>query len=145
MRQVYRYVTLTKASLDDAHRFFGPGHSAHEYIRMFHELGPRTVVFTMGKEGSLISEDSCLLGHLPSRPVEVTDATGAGDAFWAGFLVALLDGNPPKRCLLFAREVAELKLRTIGPLPANLDRRTLYDRLPDVTAAFKDRDLRRYQ
>jgi fructokinase len=140
MRDIYHHVTITKASLDDARRFFGPGHSPHEYIREFHELGPRTVVFTMGKEGSLISEDNCLLGHLPARPVEVRDATGAGDAFWAGFLVALLDGNPPARCLLFAREVVELKLRTVGPLPANVDRRALYDRLPDVATAFKDRD-----
>ena len=69
MRQVYRYVTLTKASMDDAHRFCGPGHSPHEYIRMFHELGPQTVVFTMGKEGSLLSEDGHLLGHLPARRV----------------------------------------------------------------------------
>jgi fructokinase len=99
----------------------------------------------MGKEGSLISQDGHLLGHLPTRPVEVKDATGAGDAFWAGFLVALLDGNPMKRCLLFAREVVELKLRTVGPLPATVDRKTLYDRLPDVATAFQDRDLARFQ
>ena len=57
--------------------------------------------------------------------------------FWAGFLVALLDGHPPERCLLFAREVAELKLQTVGPLPANVDRKALYDRLPDVATAFR--------
>jgi fructokinase len=145
MRDVYRYVTITKASLDDARRFFGPGHSAGEYVRMFHGLGPRTVVLTMGKEGSLISEDGRLLGHLPTRPVEVVDATGAGDAFWAGFLVALLDGNPLPRCLLFSREVAERKLRTVGPLPANVDRQRLYDRLPEASSAFQDRGLGRFQ
>jgi fructokinase len=138
MRDVYRYVTITKASLDDARRFFGPGHSPGEYVHMFHELGPQTVVFTMGKEGSLLSENGRPLGHLPTRPVEVVDATGAGDAFWAGFLVALLDGHPPKRCLLFAREVVERKLRTVGTLPAQVDRRALYDRLPDAGTAFRE-------
>jgi len=136
MRDAYRYVTLTKASLDDASRLFGSGHSPQAYIEMFHELGPKTVVFTMGKRGSLISEAGRLLGHLPAREIEIVDATGAGDAFWAGFLVALLDGNPPERCLLFAREVAELKLRTVGPLPANVDREALYDRLPNIKTAF---------
>jgi fructokinase len=138
MREAYRYVTLTKASLDDARRFFGPGQTPRAYIRMFHELGPRTVVFTMGRRGSLISRDGRLLGHLPTREVEVKDATGAGDAFWAGFLVALLDGEPPRRCLLFAREVAELKLQTVGPLPSSVDRGALYARLPEVSASFQD-------
>jgi fructokinase len=141
MRHIYRYVTITKASLDDARRFFGPGHSPHQYVRMFHELGPRTVVFTMGKEGSLISENGRLLGHLPTRPVKIVNATGAGDAFWAGFLVALLDGNQPERCLLFAREVAELKLRAVGTLPTHVDRGALYDRLPDAAVALRDDDL----
>jgi sugar/nucleoside kinase (ribokinase family) len=136
MRDAYRYVTLTKASLDDASRFFGLGHTPQEYIQMFHELGPKTVVFTMGKRGSLLSEAGRLLGHLPTREIEIVDATGAGDAFWAGFLVALLDGNAPERCLLFAREVAELKLQTVGPLPAHVDRGTLYARLPDIATAF---------
>jgi sugar/nucleoside kinase (ribokinase family) len=137
MRDIYQYVTITKASLDDSHRFFSGDHSPQTFIEMFHELGPRIVVFTMGKEGSLVSEDGHLLGHLPARPVEVKDATGAGDAFWAGFLVALLDGNPLERCLLFAREVVELKLQTVGTLPAAINREALYANLPDVSAALK--------
>jgi sugar/nucleoside kinase (ribokinase family) len=137
MRDVYRYVTITKASLDDVQRFLGLGYSPPEYVQMLHELGPRMVVLTMGSEGSLISENGRVLGHLPARQVEVKDATGAGDAFWAGFLVALLDGNPPERCLLFAREVVELKLGTVGPLPADVDREALYGSLPDVAAAFQ--------
>lgn len=136
MREAYRSVTLTKASLDDARRFFGPGRAPREYIQLFHELGPKTVVFTMGKQGSLLSEGGRLLGRLPAREIEIVDATGAGDAFWAGYLVALLDGSPPERCLLFAREVAELKLQRVGPLPDNVDRGALYDRLPGVAAAF---------
>jgi len=136
MREAYRSVTLTKASLDDARRFFGAGHAPREYVQMFHKLGPKTVVFTMGKEGSLLSVGGRPLGRLPAREIEIVDATGAGDAFWAGYLVALLDGNPSERCLLFAREVAELKLQTVGPLPDDVDKGALYDRLPDVATAF---------
>jgi fructokinase len=103
---------------------------------MYHDLGPKTVILTMGKEGSLLSEDGRLLCHMPARSIEVKDATGAGDAFWAGFLVALLDGHPRERCLLFAREVVELKLQTVGTLPASIDRKELYAKLPDMSAVF---------
>jgi len=137
VKDMYRYVTITKPSLDDSHRLFGPGKKPEEYIEMFHELGPKTVVFTMGKEGALLSDDGHLVGHLPPRPIKVVDATGAGDSFWAGFLVAMLDGNPLERCLLFAREIVEMKLAIVGPLPAAIDRGEVYNRLPDVKEAFK--------
>jgi len=129
LEELYPYVTLTKASLDDAGRLFGPGGTPENYIHRFHDLGPETVVFTLGKEGSLLSHRGQPLVHLPARPVQVMDATGAGDSFWAGFLTALLDGAPLERCLGFAREVVELKLQTMGALPKNLDRSALYARL----------------
>jgi fructokinase len=136
LRTIYRYVTITKASLDDAHRFFGEELRPENYIELLHELGPKTVVFTMGREGSLISQDGHLLGHLPARPIRVVDATGAGDAFWAGFLVAMLDGKPLEVCLLFAREIVELKLATVGTLPVNIDREEIYARLPEPDSAI---------
>jgi len=137
LEEIYAYVTLTKASLDDASRLFGSGGTPESYIQRFHALGPETVVFTLGKQGSLLSFQGKILGHLPAREVQVVDATGAGDSFWAGFLTALLDGNALERCLLFAREVVELKLKTLGPLPADIDRRELYNRLPDAKQAFQ--------
>ncbi len=130
LEETYQYVTITKASLDDAHRFFGAGEKPETYIEMYHQLGPKTVVFTMGQEGSLISVDGKLLDHLPARPIAVVDATGAGDAFWAGFLTAMLDGHPLKKCLLFAREIVELKLTAVGSLPAALDRHQIYGQIP---------------
>lgn len=129
VRQMYRYATITKPSLDDAQRFFGPGPSPEEYVRLFHALGPETVILTMGKEGALVSQGGEVLARVPARPVQVVDATAAGDSFWAGFLVALLDGHPLERCARFAREVVEMKLTTVGPLPANLDRAEIYARL----------------
>lgn len=114
---MYQYVSITRPSLDDAGRIFSRDHEPEQYIEMFHDMGAGIVILTMGKEGVLISEDGHLVGHVPARPVEVKDATGAGDAFWAGFLVALLDGNPLERCALLAREVVELKLKRVGGTP----------------------------
>jgi sugar/nucleoside kinase (ribokinase family) len=120
------YATVTKPSLDDASRLFGRNRKPEEYIERFHEMGPEVVVFTMGAKGVLLSEGGKPI-HIPARPINAVDATGAGDSFWAGFLVALLDGNPCERSVLFAREIAERKLSTVGPLPETIDRQEVYD------------------
>jgi fructokinase len=119
------YATITKPSRDDAARLFGRDRPPEVYVEKFHEMGPQIVVFTMGADGVLLSHQGKLT-HIPARPIKAVDATGAGDSFWAGFLVALLDGHPPERCCLFAREIVERKLTTVGPLPDNIDRHGIY-------------------
>ena len=126
--QILSYATITKPSLDDAARLFGRDRSPEAYIERFHEMGPKIVVFTMGSEGMILSEEGKLT-HIAARPIKVVDATGAGDSFWAGFMTALLDGKPLQLCVLFAREIVERKLKTIGPLPDNLDRQAIYANL----------------
>jgi fructokinase len=119
------YATIAKPSLDDASRLLGRDRTPEEYIERFHEMGPEIIVFTMGSDGILLSE-SGKLTHVPARSIKVVDATGAGDSFWAGFLVALLDGKPLQQCAYFAREIVEQKLATVGPLPGNIDRHQIY-------------------
>ncbi|MBN1875758.1 MAG: carbohydrate kinase [Anaerolineae bacterium] len=128
LAQMMQYVTVTKPSLDDAQRLFGAGQTPEQYIARFHAMGPSIVVFTMGAEGLLLSVDG-VITHIPARPVKVVDVTGAGDAFWSGFLVALLDGNTLPVCAAFAREIVGLKLSTIGPLPGHIDRQKIYELL----------------
>jgi fructokinase len=131
IREAYRYVDVTKPSADDARRVFGPDYGPEQYIEMFHDLGAEVVVFTMGEEGNLVSENGRVTAHVPARQVEVVDATGAGDAFWAGFLTATLDGNSAEDSVLFAREIVERKLATKGPLPSEIDRKEIYSRLQE--------------
>jgi sugar/nucleoside kinase (ribokinase family) len=123
--RMLRYATITKPSLDDAGRIFGAGQERETYVERFHEMGPTVVVLTMGADGILLSEEGDVT-HIPARKVEVVDATGAGDSFWAGFLTALLDGSSLQRCALFAREIVERKLATVGPLPDSIDRDEVY-------------------
>lgn len=137
LEEMYQYVDITKPSLDDARRIFGPDHTPEQYVEMFHEMGAGTVVLTMGADGLLVSEDGHIVCHLPSRSVEVADATGAGDSFWAGFLVALLDDEPLERCALFAREVVEMKLTRIGPLPLEVARKEVYNKVKKTEQDYK--------
>ncbi|MBN1920184.1 MAG: carbohydrate kinase [Anaerolineae bacterium] len=125
IRHMMGYATFTKPSLDDAQRIFGAGKTPEEYIALFHEMGPRVVVLTMGGAGMVLSTGDQQT-FVPAQPVKIVDATGAGDSFWAGFLVALLDGNSLERCVLFAREVVGRKLARMGPLPDRVDRDEIY-------------------
>ncbi len=119
------YAAVTKPSLDDCRRFFGDDAAAETYLQRFHQLGPPVVVLTMGAEGILLSRDGHVI-HLPVPAVEAVDATGAGDAFWAAFLMALLDGNELERCARFGREIVARKLSTVGPVPGIIDREQVY-------------------
>jgi fructokinase len=129
--RMLQYASITKPSLDDARRIFGENLAPDKIIERFHTMGPQIVVLTMGKDGTLVSEGDRIT-HLPSRNIKVVDSTGAGDAFWAGFLMALLDGYPLTDCAQFAREIAEIKLSTIGPLPGHINRQQLYQKLFDT-------------
>ena len=132
LERMLSYATITKPSLDDAERILGSGSEPETYLAWFHEMGPPIVVLTMGPDGVLLSEEGETT-YIPAHKVEVVDATGAGDSFWAGFLAALLDGHPLKRCVLFAREIVERKLTTVGPLPDTIDREEVYAKVDAIS------------
>ncbi len=71
-------------------------------------------VIKRGAAGAeLVRRDgSCL--ERPARPVAARDTTGAGDAFLAGFLAALLAGAPPQHCLARAVALGTLAVRQGG-------------------------------
>lgn len=56
--------------------------------------------------------------RVPAEPVEeITDATGAGDAFIAGFLPGWLDGKPPADALANGCRLAARAMRHLGARP----------------------------
>ncbi len=55
---------------------------------------------------------------VPGIPVVVADTVGAGDAFTAGFVGRLLDGDSPATALRFANALAALVASREGAIPA---------------------------
>ncbi|PWH19448.1 MAG: hypothetical protein DDG59_03000 [Anaerolineae bacterium] len=56
------------------------------------QLGARAAVIKMGGEGCFLHSDQWI-GKVPTETVNVVDTTGAGDAFAAGLISALVKGN----------------------------------------------------
>lgn len=120
---------MVKVSEVDWERLYGkPWQTPEEAIKHFHTLGASIVCATMGGDGCLVSDGKTLF-PLGTRPVEVVDTTGAGDAFWSGFLWAWLQQYDLKTCTRIARNMAEIKLSHFGPLPKVVD----HQRLLNVT------------
>ena len=66
--------------------------SSEELAGELRRRGVRNVITTLGREGAMILTDT-LNVRVPAIGVEVTDTTGAGDAFNSGFAVALAEGR----------------------------------------------------
>lgn len=73
-----------------------PGENQEETLKSFmaalQKQGPRVVIMTMGKEGS-IAWDGSRLYRCGIVECEVVDTMGAGDSFIAGFLYGILRGR----------------------------------------------------
>lgn len=128
-REVARYVQggLVKLSDDDAHRLFGRDVSLDDVLAYFHEQSVQLICFTLGAAGSVISWDNgAQRMHFPVEKVDVKDATGAGDAYWSGFLSAYLKGYSPEICAKAGARMAARKIGAAEPLPSHLPDDFLY-------------------
>ncbi|MDR7419729.1 MAG: sugar kinase [Armatimonadota bacterium] len=77
------------------------------------ERGARLAVLRQGAAGCLVATADGARAAVPGWPVEAVDATGAGDAFNAGFLVEWLRGADVEQAAVFANAVGALT--TLGP------------------------------
>lgn len=109
---------MVKVSQDDVDRLFGKGMSHEEVFNHLHVLGAKMVCFTLGKEGAKLSEKGKNVISLSALKVEkIMDATGAGDAFWSGFLFAYLKEKSNEKCMEAALKMAAIKLQNVGRIP----------------------------
>lgn len=125
--EFFKTGALVKVSEDDVTRLYGSPQPTETVLRDLHGMGVSLVCMTLGADGSLVSyEGGRKQARVPGRKIDVVDATGAGDAYWAGFLTAFLDGYAPANCAEAGAIMAKLKLTRQGPLPPKVDRALLY-------------------
>ena len=111
-----------KLSDDDCYRLFAEEKSEEFIFDYFHKLGASTICLTKGKDGVVLSDSEQGIFRQKANVVEdIKDTTGAGDAFWTGFLYAQLSNKNFEDTIVIAQKLAVLKLQTLGGLPKNID------------------------
>jgi fructokinase len=113
---------LVKLSEDDCYRLFAEVKSEDYIFDYFHHLGASTICLTKGKNGVAVSDlNQGLFFQKAIQIDEVKDATGAGDAFWTGFLFAQIENKNINDCITIAQKLASIKLQNVGRLPDNIN------------------------
>ncbi|NBC00275.1 MAG: carbohydrate kinase, partial [Bacteroidetes bacterium] len=109
-----QHSALVKLSADDVARLFGGSTTLADAIATVHSWGAPLVCVTRGPQGARISwEGGKHATDVPAAPVTIRgEATGAGDAFWAGFLMAHLTGQAPVDCAAAGSRMAARTLST---------------------------------
>jgi len=124
-------VGLLFLNLDEAQAFLGKFNALpQELAAALLECGATRVVLTLGEDGLIVMDGS---GHtrVEAIPVQVVDATGAGDALIAGTLVAMRKG----------RSLAEAV--RIGTVAAALTLECPHSVRPDLSLALLESALSR--
>jgi len=111
--------------LEAAHRPAEP--ELHRQLQTALELGPGTVLVTLGERGSVAAErpqagGEATLTEVPSHPVQVRDTTGAGDTYVGVLVAALSEGLALPQAMRRASVGAALACTREGAQPSMPER-----------------------
>jgi fructokinase len=113
---------FVKLSEDDCYRLFAEAKTEDFIFEYFHGLGASTICLTKGKDGVVLSSLEHGMFHQKAMHVDdIKDTTGAGDAFWTGFLYAQLWNKNLEETITIAQKLAVLKLQNVGRLPEGIN------------------------
>ncbi|RVU54556.1 winged helix-turn-helix transcriptional regulator [Anaerosphaera multitolerans] len=85
--------------------------SAIEAGKILIEKGLSTLVITLGELGS-VYVDNNKAEYVKSKPIKVENASGAGDAFMAGYVYSYINGYGVKKRLEFASAASRVILKS---------------------------------
>jgi len=101
---------------------FGQWYNKHKHdekslVRWFaEEYNSKMVIVTKGDKGALLYSDGEFFDHSGFK-VDAVDTVGAGDAFLAGFIAALLEGKTNNKALEFACAAGAFVASKAGATP----------------------------
>lgn len=112
LSELLPYLDVFLPNRDEAELITGETNPVRQAER-FHELGVGTAVVTLGGEGAVLISDSARL-RSGSYSVSCVDGSGGGDAFAAGFVVAMLKDLGAADCLRYASALGASCVREVG-------------------------------
>jgi sugar/nucleoside kinase (ribokinase family) len=107
------YVDYFVPSLLEAQQLTGLD-APEDVARSLLERGVKTVGLKMGAQGCLVMSSDGQTVRLPALQVDVVDATGAGDAFAAGFIAGVWEEWSLEQTARFANAVGALCVTGLG-------------------------------
>jgi len=115
---VLKHIDIVKPSLDDARNLFNEDLDSFEIITKFFDLGvKKVVILTCGSKGVFFCSKDRNPEFLPVHPIEnVAGVTGAGDAFWGGFLSHYIKELNLKKAVQEGIESATEKIKHLGAI-----------------------------
>ncbi|GAA0283248.1 sugar kinase [Alteraurantiacibacter aestuarii] len=95
--------------------------SEEEIARRWLDLGCRDVVVKAGAEGCLFARQGEAAVHFPAEKLAMVDASGAGDAFNAGYLSGWMNGGQTAAAIASGQALAGWVIRRSGAVPVRDD------------------------
>jgi len=112
--QVLPYISILKANELEAEVLTGEK-NIRKAAKLLSEWGVKEVVITLGSMGSEIYSEGVFYTVPAYKPVSVTDATGCGDTYMAGYLYQRVKGSTAQQAGEFGAAMASLKIASPGP------------------------------
>ncbi len=108
-----KYIDIFLPSIEEAKMITGLD-SAEDIADFFLKYGMKIVGLKMGSEGCFVKSSKGKVVKLPIFDIDAVDATGAGDAFAAGFLAGVLKGWNLHKTAKFACAVGACCVQAMG-------------------------------
>lgn len=119
-KELLPFVHFLKASEEEMRVLTGAT-DAEEGAALLAGWGAKEVMVTQGSKGSVIFCQGALYRIAAFAPRRLTDATGCGDTYAAGYLYRRSAGDGPQAAGEFAAAAATLKLEVSGPFAGTED------------------------
>lgn len=113
-RDALKHVHILKANESEAAVL--TGHTdVYQSAKLLAHWGVAEVVITLGSMGSVIYADHVFYEIPAYIPAAITDATGCGDTYMAGYLYRRSKGDGIEQAGRFAAAMAAIKIQSSGP------------------------------
>ena len=140
LRDELKYITMLKPNRIEAESLCGfkinDANSAYQALDFFLSHGIKEIIITLGEDGILASNnDEYLWAHLSIT--EVVCATGAGDAFIAGYIDGYQRNEPLKQRITRAAIMSELTLASQQTVSNEISKEIINELIEDYPIVFE--------
>lgn len=133
-----QYIDILKANEFEMEALTGTS-DIYRGAKILADYGVKEVVITLGSLGSVIFKHNIFYTIPAYVPAQVTDATGCGDTYMAGYLSKKIKGASLEEAGKFAAAMSTIKIQGSGPFTGtceeiedvlNHNKQVVYDKLP---------------